>query len=178
VKRPFFSPRKTPASLSDAEIDERIARYDAILDNRKTYSMACAVGAILITGAAVAATCLLSGGLMTLAATWGGIGLGLAASGGVVGACRGFLSHACTARNNLVDVYNGRIIAQQQAEIANAEAERLRRIKAAEDFNIAVESGLPLEQSITVKRPLKLKRAGPPTHHGFARIKDLFDLRF
>ena len=186
MKLPFSKPPRDPASFTDAEIDAEVARYDALLGKRKDISQALAVGCILFTAAALVTLCIATGGLITPAVTWGGIGLGVSATAGAAGICKGVMNRAMASRNNLVDVYNGRVIAQQQAaeverqrlaaEAAQrAEADRLRGIKAAEDFDAAVNSGLPLEQAITVKRSLKLKFPKSPPRHGFARVLGIFD---
>lgn len=184
MKLPFLKPQRDPATLTDAEIDSEIARHDALLDRRKEMTAAIASAAILISAAAIVTLFFATGGLMTPLVTWGGIGIGVAASGGISGVCKGVVNHAMRARNNLVDVYNDRVIAQQQAAEAaraeaarQAEADRLRGIQAADDFNTAVNSGLPLEQDITVKKSLKLKFPKSPARHGFARILDVFDPR-
>jgi hypothetical protein len=160
--------------MTEAELDAGIARRDRLLDSRPNISKFLANTCILVTGAALIVTTMATS-MMIGPAILAGFAIGGTYTFGGAFACKGVLSQALKQRNKMTDVYNAKVTVRVAAE---QEASRLRNIKAAEDFNAAVDAGLPLEADIVVKPALKLRRPERPKHHGFARVKDIFDPRF
>lgn len=174
MRLPFLkqTPKKSFSEMTEEELEAGIARREKTLAKEKTAHMALAHATIIGAGAAI----LVAAFIITGAAP--GVFLGIAAaSGGSIFfgggyTCKAIMTRAVRQRNDMVDVFNTKLTARLAAEQEN---ERLRRMTAEDQFNAAVDAGLPLEKDITVKRALKLKFPEPRERHGFARIAGIFD---
>lgn len=170
MKLPFLkqAPRKAPAAMTEAELSQDIERCDRMLAKEKDAHMALAH-----------ATILLGGGAAVVAAFGFGIFappvmLGImAAAGGATFfgggyTCKFIMSRALRRKNDCEDALEEKVQARIEAE--SAAAIELQR-RAAEQFNAAIDAGLPLEAPITVKKsPLRLKfPLRPDTQQGFTR---------
>jgi hypothetical protein len=173
MRLPFLKKKDTTA-MSEGELEKGIARWDKVLDIRPKLGDFFAVTTIFVTAAAQL-TLVMMAGTITGGAAFFGLAIGVGYFLGGCYTCKGVLGHALKQRNAMTDIFNTKVTVRLAAEQENA---RLLRIKAAEDFNAAIEAGLPLERDIKVGHALKLKRPAPPEHHGIERIKDLLDPRF
>ncbi|MEZ0224311.1 MAG: hypothetical protein ACAH83_07155 [Alphaproteobacteria bacterium] len=171
MKLPFFSrpPQKDPAAMTEAELAEGIARCNRMLSREKDAHMALAQGTIIVGGGAAAVAAFgfgifASPVLLGIIAVAGG---GVFFGGGFT--CKAVMSRALCRKHDLEDVFEAKVQARLEAEQISAVE---RQLRAAEQFNAAIDAGLPLEKSITVSRsPLRLKFPSPrDTQHGFSRI--------
>ncbi len=178
MRIPFFS-AMMPKKMTEAELEAAIARRDWLLDRQPkitkfiAYTTIPAIAVGQITKAVMA-------GSLAAASGVGGLVIGGAYLVGASVAAGYALRIALHQRNKMTDAFNAkvtaRIAAEQDAERQRA-ADHLLGLKAAENFNAAIEAGLPLEASIKVRPALKLKRPEPPQRHGFARVKDFLNPR-
>ncbi len=173
MKIPFLD-KKKPVDMTEAELEAGIQRCDKTL--RKWPN----VGAIVAHATIFAAPL---GGIIALAA--GGwvftplvlpatLGSGFGTFFGLGYAYKGIMTQAQQRREGFFEALTVKVEARQAAE---AEAERLRIMTAEDKFNAAVNAGLPLENSISVRKALRLKFPAPPMpdhHNGFARVMDIF----